>query len=143
MGIHQTLISIIKERLVLASSPNTLAFFTLITWSVVAEPDTPVLIYVFSPECGVCRQFDSEIGTTYPKTEESLRLPMHKVSLDDWNNGETGYAMCALGSVVTTPTFIQVSGCQEMDRITGYSDQELFWLGLARMINRLNADNPG
>ena len=43
-----------------------------------------LLIYVYSPDCGACRQFDSEIGPIYPKTTEAARLPLHKVLLDDW-----------------------------------------------------------
>ena len=141
MGTHQTSIAMISGTNVVTNSFRALAFLTLVISTVVAQADTPILIYIYSPECGACRQFDIEIETTYLKTEESARLPMQKVLLDDWNSGVTKYAECAVAPVVSTPTFIQASGCQELDRITGYSDQELFWLSLARMINRLTANH--
>ena len=97
-----------------------------------------LLIYVYSPDCGACRQFDREIGPIYPKTTEAARLPLHKVLLGDWQTGATELAECATDAVVGTPTFLQVQDCRELDRITGYSDAELFWLSLRRMINRLD-----
>ena len=30
-----------------------------------AHSDSPVLIYIYSPECGACRQFDREVGPIY------------------------------------------------------------------------------
>ena len=97
-----------------------------------------LLIYVYSPDCGACRQFDREIGPIYPKTTEAARLPLHKVLLGDWQTGATELAECAADAVIGTPTFLQVQDCRELDRITGYSDAELFWLSLRRMINRLD-----
>ena len=97
-----------------------------------------LLIYVYSPDCGACRQFDSEIGPIYPKTMEAARLPLHKVLLEDWQKGATPFVECAADAVTGTPTFIQIRDCRELDRITGYSDADLFWLSLRRMINRLD-----
>jgi len=54
-----------------------------------------LLIYVYSPDCGACRQFDREIGPIYPKTTEAARLPLHKVLLGDWQTGATELAECA------------------------------------------------
>jgi len=103
-----------------------------------ARDGSPVLIYVYSPECGACRQFDGEVGVIYPKTNESLALPMERVLIDDWQARRHQLVGCASAAVIGTPTFLQIQNCQELDRITGYSDAELFWLGLRRMINRLN-----
>ena len=47
---------------------------------------------------------------------------------------------CASAAVIGTPTFLQIQNCQELDRITGYSDAELFWLGHRRMMNRIESD---
>ena len=102
--------------------------------------DSPVLIYIYSPECGACRQFDREVGPIYEKTAESLRLPLERVLIDDWQAHQHQLVECASAEVIGTPTFLQIRDCQELDRITGYSDAELFWLGHRRMMNRIAAD---
>ena len=105
-----------------------------------AGTDSPVLIYIYSPECGACRQFDREVGPIYSKTYESLALPLERVLIDDWQANQHQLVECASKEVIGTPTFLQIQNCQELDRITGYSDAELFWLGHRRMINRITSD---
>ena len=99
--------------------------------------DSPVLIYIYSPECGACRQFDREVGSIYEKTAESLALPLERVLIDEWQADRHQLVECASAEVIGTPTFLQIRNCQELDRITGYSDAELFWLGHRRMMNRI------
>jgi len=103
-----------------------------------AEEDV-VLVYIYSPSCGACQQFDREVGPIYPKTTEAQTLPMQKIRYEAWRDGTAPFAHCAVSQVLGTPTFIQMRGCEELDRVTGYSDQELFWLALRRMLNRLEA----
>ena len=98
----------------------------------------PVLLYIYSPECGACRQFDGEVGAVYPKTDESALLPLERVLIDDWQAHRHQLVDCASSDVIGTPTFLQIKDCKELDRITGYSDAELFWLGLRRMMNRID-----
>ena len=102
--------------------------------------DSPVLIYIYSPECGACRQFDREVGPIYEKTAESLALPLERVLIDEWQADRHQLVECASAEVIGTPTFLQIRNCQELDRITGYSDAELFWLGHRRMMNRIKSD---
>ena len=102
--------------------------------------DSLVLIYIYSPECGACRQFDREVGPIYDKTAESLALPLERVLIDDWQADRHQLVECASAEVIGTPTFLQIRDCQELDRITGYSDAELFWLGHRRMMNRIKSD---
>lgn len=101
------------------------------------ERSAPALIYVHEDTCGACMKFDQEVGGIYPKTEDGQRLPMVRISLDDWRSGDHDYDSCAVGAVHGTPTFIQLNDCKELDRITGYSSDVLFWLGVTRMQNRL------
>ena len=103
-----------------------------------AEEDV-VLIYIYSPSCGACQQFDREVGPIYPKTTEAQTLPIQKIRYEAWRDGTAPFTDCAVLPVLGTPTFIQIRGCEELDRVTGYSDQELFWLSLRRMLNRLDA----
>ena len=105
-----------------------------------ARSDSPVLIYIYTPECDACRQFDREVGPIYSKTDESLTLPLERVLIDDWQANRHQLVECASAEVIGTPTFLQIRNCQELDRITGYSDAELFWLGHRRMINRIESD---
>ena len=105
-----------------------------------ARDGSPMLIYVYSPECGACRQFDGEVGAIYPKTNESLTLPMERVLIDDWQAKRHQLVECASAAVIGTPTFLQIQNCRELDRITGYSDAELFWLGHRRMMNRIESE---
>ena len=102
--------------------------------------DSPVLIYIYSPECGACRQFDLEVGPIYDKTVESPALPLERVLIDDWQADRHQLVECASAEVIGTPTFLQILDCQELDRITGYSEPELFWLGHRRMMNRIKSD---
>jgi thiol-disulfide isomerase/thioredoxin len=102
--------------------------------------DSPVLIYIYSPECGACRQFDREVGPIYEKTAESLALPLERVLIDEWQADRHQLVKCASAEVTGTPTFLQIRNCQELDRITGYSDAELFWLGHRRMMNRIASE---
>lgn len=99
-----------------------------------------LLVYVYQEDCGACMKFEKEIAPIYPQTSEAKQLPMVKVSLEDWRSGNHPYDKCETGDVFGTPTFIQLSNCREIDRITGYSSDELFWLGLARMNNQVS--NP-
>ena len=105
-----------------------------------AHNDSPVLIYIYSPECGACRQFDREVGPIYEKTTESLALPLERVLIDEWQADRHQLVECASAEVIGTPTFLQIRNCQELDRITGYSDAELFWLGHRRMMNRIASE---
>ena len=105
-----------------------------------AHSDSPVLIYVYSPKCGACRQFDREVDTIYSETEESVALPLERVLIDDWHADRHRLVECASAAVMSTPVFLQIRNCQELDRITGYSDAELFWLGHRRMMNHIDSD---
>jgi hypothetical protein len=80
------------------------------------------------------------VGPIYSKTDESLTLPLERVLIDNWQANRHQLVECASAEVIGTPTFLQIRNCQELDRITGYSDAELFWLGHRRMINRIESD---
>jgi hypothetical protein len=94
------------------------------------------LLYVYGPACGACMKWQQDIGPIYAKTHEAKQLPLIKVTLDDWQAGRHPLTHCKIGPVMGTPTFIQVFQCEELDRIVGYSNDELFWLALGRMANR-------
>ena len=140
MGLHQALMNASALLLGLAA---LLASATTMPLHASAGSETrgnaPVLIYIYSPECGACRQFDHEVAPIYHKTDESIALPLERVLIDDWQAHRHQLVDCAAGKVIGTPTFLQIKACEELDRITGYSDAELFWLGLRRMVNRIHS----
>ena len=146
MGLHQALMRAALTRVavlllflagLVASATTTPLHASADT---TARGDSPVLIYIYSPECGACLQFDREVGPIYEKTAESLALPLERVLIDDWQANKHQLVECASAEVIGTPTFLQIRDCQELDRITGYSDAELFWLGHRRMMNRVESD---
>ena len=141
MGLHQAVMRAAALVLVLAGLGASATTLLPDAYAAAAAgTDSPVLIYIYSPECGACRQFDREVGPIYSKTDESLTLPLERVLIDDWQANRHQLVECASTEVIGTPTFLQIQNCQELDRITGYSDAELFWLGHRRMINRITSD---
>ena len=93
------------------------------------------LVYVYSPTCGACQAFERDVGGIYDRTEEAGRAPLVRVDIEAWPSHPL--ADCTAGEVIGTPTFILVDQCRELDRISGYSSDELFWLGMQRMLNAL------
>ena len=146
MGLHQALMraTLTQAAVLLLVLAGLVAGATTMPLHASADTavhsDAPVLIYIYSPECGACRQFDREVGPIYEKTTESLALPLERVLIDDWQADRHQLVECASAEVIGTPTFLQIRDCQELDRITGYSDAELFWLGHRRMMNRIASD---
>ena len=141
MGLHQALMRAIALQLGLAGLVASATNMPLhASTDTTAHNDSPVLIYIYSPECGACRQFDLEVGPIYEKTAESLALPLVRVLIDEWQADRHQLVECASAEVIGTPTFLQIRNCQELDRITGYSDAELFWLGHRRMMNRIASE---
>ena len=138
MGLHQ--IMIYRSGPGMTGLNKCLLTVGLLVWALVsrgAHPEQAVLVYVHSPTCGACAQFDREVGAIYHKTEESARLPLLRISLEAWQDDQHDHSDCVAMPVSSTPTFVQIQDCQEVDRVTGYSDEALFWLALRRMVNRL------
>lgn len=96
------------------------------------------LLFIYGPECGACQRFMREVETNYSKTQESQRLPLIRVTFDDWQARQHSLSECAVQPVFGTPTFILLQDCHETDRITGYSNDELFWISHRRLMNRLD-----
>ena len=108
------------------------------TWMMMTGANAETqLLYIFADDCGACNKFQREVGDIYPKTQESDVLPMIKIELDQWRLGASPFNQCAVAEVFGTPTFILLEACVETDRITGYANDELFWLGLTRMFNHV------
>ncbi|WOX04737.1 thioredoxin family protein [Microbulbifer pacificus] len=98
------------------------------------------LLYVFEPQCGACRAFDRDIGSIYPKTEEASIAPLRPLNFSEIHGNIIvleDQQVQLKAAIVGTPTFILISDGHEVDRFSGYSRDELFWMSLQRLLNRL------
>jgi len=93
------------------------------------------LLYVYSSSCPSCMRFERDVGRIYAKTEEAQRAPMIRLTIAELETHTLN--ACIADEVVGTPTFIMLNKCEELDRIVGYSTDELFWLGMHRMLNQI------
>lgn len=91
------------------------------------------LLYFYSSDCGACQKFDAEVGSIYPKTAEARIIPLRKVRYDKG----VGQRLRLEKPIIGTPTFVLQKGKRELDRITGYSNDELFWLAMRRLANQI------
>lgn len=81
------------------------------------------LVMVEEVGCPWCALWETEIGPTYPKTEEGRIAPLRQIDISVRDPEEFSYAR----PVVFTPTFVLIDEGRELDRIEGYPGEELFW----------------
>ncbi|MBD2860225.1 thioredoxin family protein [Spongiibacter sp. KMU-158] len=97
------------------------------------------LLYFYDPNCGACKNFDQQVGRIYSRTDEAQQAPMRKINIAGLSSQEiesaSGIALKA--GVVGTPTFVLADGETEIDRFSGYSNDELYWMSLQRLLNML------
>lgn len=91
------------------------------------------LLVVEDPRCGPCVLFDRQIGPIYPKTEEGKTAPLRQVAFGA--PAPAPYAF--IGQAKVAPTFVLVHEGREVGRIEGYSSDELFWMSLASLMQKL------
>lgn len=102
------------------------------------------LLYFYDVNCGACKKFDKEVGSHYDKTQEGKIAPIKKVEFQVWRQQKPKpYSDTLTKRVIGTPTFIMVEDGKEIDRLTGYSNDELFWLAMQHMLAKAtkNASN--
>ncbi len=78
------------------------------------------LIMVEEPGCRFCAQWNADVGTSYPTSEEGRLAPLLRVR-------RAADELDGLKPVPFTPTFILVMGGSEVGRITGYPGATWFW----------------
>jgi hypothetical protein len=91
------------------------------------------LLVVEDPRCGPCILFDRQIGPIYAKTDEGRVAPLHRIAYG--KPAPAPYAF--IGQPKVAPTFVLVDQGREVGRIEGYSSDELFWMSLASLIQKL------
>ena len=90
------------------------------------------LLMITADYCVYCQIWEKEIGKIYPKTDIAKSFPLERIELDehlisdDSDNYETKI----------TPTFVFFSEKEEIGRIIGYSDAEMFWWQVDEILDR-------
>ena len=103
-----------------------------------AAASSAELYYFFDHKCGACQKFDREVGGHYSLTQEGQQAPIKKVEFQEWRQLEPKpYADVLAKPVFATPTFVMVHEGKEIERLTGYSNDELFWLAMQHMLYRV------
>lgn len=104
----------------------------LAVWCVVTAPGLHAaeLIMVEQRGCHWCAQWNAEIGSIYPKTDEGKFAPLRRIDLHQKTPDDLNFN----GRAVFTPTFILVEDGQELARMEGYGGDELFWWGLSSLL---------
>lgn len=80
--------------------------------------------------CPFCVRFEREVAPVYAKTPEGKAAPLRRVDLPA--GGVRGGGL--LEPVIATPTFVLVEDGQEVGRITGYLNDDMFWGLLGRLV---------
>lgn len=92
------------------------------------------LLLIEDPRCGPCILFDRQVGTIYSKTDEGRIAPIHRVAFGA--PAPAPYAF--IGQPKVAPTFVLVHEGLEIGRFEGYSSDELFWMSLASLMQKLS-----
>lgn len=80
--------------------------------------------------CPFCLRFEREVAPVYAKTPEGKAAPLRRVDLPA--GGVRGEGLRE--PVIATPTFVLVDKGEEVGRITGYLNDDMFWGLLGRLV---------
>ena len=88
------------------------------------------LVMFTSKDCPACQSWEKKIGVVYKKSQYQIALPLERVivshPLPDWISIQQ--------PIRGTPTFIIIENGQEVGRITGFNDPEMFWWQLSSFV---------
>ena len=88
------------------------------------------LIYVFSEQCAFCKAWERDVGRLYGDTEYAKKAPLFKMEISLFSEHFTDVTP----NVSVTPTFILMSGNDEVGRIVGYQNRDMFFWALSEYI---------
>lgn len=80
--------------------------------------------------CPFCVRFEREVAPVYARTREGRAAPLRRIELQA--GGVHGQGL--LEPVIATPTFVLMEDGQEVGRITGYLNDDMFWGLLGRLV---------
>ena len=88
------------------------------------------LVYVFSDHCVFCKAWERDVGSLYGDTEYAKKAPLFKIDIGRFKE----YFTDVKPNVSVTPTFILMSGNDEVGRIVGYQNRDMFFWALSEYI---------
>ena len=94
----------------------------IVIFSVSAVSQT-ALVMVTDKACPFCQAWEREVGKIYPKTDLAQEFPLVRLELKDTLPGYN----INFSEVRGTPSFIFLRDNNEIGRIEGFSDVEMFW----------------
>jgi thioredoxin-related protein len=112
----------------------SLASLVLLSFAAVSTAAAAELVMFERAGCPWCEKFDREVGPIYPKTTEGARAPLRRVNI---------YAplpkdLAFIKVERLTPLFVLVDDGREIGRIRGYPGDDLFWMQIAGLMQRLD-----
>ena len=88
------------------------------------------IVYVFSDHCVFCKAWERDVGSLYGDTEYAKKAPLFKMEISLFREHFTDVTP----NVSVTPTFILMSGNDEVGRIVGYQNRDMFFWALSEYI---------
>ena len=88
------------------------------------------LVYIFSEQCLFCKAWERDVGRLYGDTEYAKRAPLFKIDIKLFSKHFTDVTPKVSG----TPTFILMNGNNEVGRIVGYQNRDMFFWALSEYI---------
>ena len=89
------------------------------------------LVYVFSDHCVFCKAWERDVGRLYGDTEYAKKAPLFKIDISLFSE----HFADVTPNVSVTPTFILMSGNDEVGRIVGYQNRDMFFWALSEYIS--------
>ena len=127
IGLNNT---IITKTLSSAIFAILTALFCLYSQNVKANT-TIELVFITSEHCLFCKAWERQVGYLYDQTPYGKAAPLRRIDIS-----EIQIAMPNLSpKVIGTPTFIIISSGQEIGRIRGYTDPDMFYWQLSEYIS--------
>ena len=81
------------------------------------------LVMITDKACPYCQAWEREVGKVYPKTKLAQEFPLVRVQIEE----RLPEFSVDINKVRGTPTFIFLRDNNEIGRIEGFSDTEMFW----------------
>ncbi len=90
------------------------------------------LVYVFSDQCVFCKAWERDVERLYGDTEYAKRAPLFKIDISLFSKHFTDVTPKVSG----TPTFILMNENDEVGRIVGYKNRDMFFWALSEYISQ-------
>lgn len=116
----------IKKQICAAFIASLIAI-TLFSAQSVKASDTMSLVFVTSDHCPFCKAWERQVGYLYHKTPYGKASPLKRVDFTNIDTLLPGLSPKVRG----TPTFIIIENDQEIGRIQGYTDADMFFWQLS------------